>query len=294
MPHHASEPYVSSGAFAHRDVHAMLETCERRGIAGLELSSGLACDAEQWRAVRRAQARGLRVLVHNYFPAAAPPFVLNLGAADPEIRGRSLKLCRRAIELSNEVEAPFYSVHSAFAVEAQPEHLGADLGTARRIDRPACRALLVDALGELCDHARTHGLGLAIENHVLTGANAANERDARLIGVTPDELLGILDEVGRTQLGVLLDFGHANVSARTLGADREAWVLALAPHALGFHVSDNDGFVDSNRAPEAACWALAHVARYPAVPVALEAYGIDENVIERGLHLLRSVRKPLP
>ena len=79
--------------------------------------------------------------------------------------------------------------------------------------------------------------------------------------------------VGGRSLGVLLDTGHLNVTASTLGFDRLELVDAVAGRVGAFHLHDNDGAVDEHRPVEEGSWALDVVRRerFAAIPVTVEA-----------------------
>ena len=86
--------YVSTGAFNEKRLNNILKECESNGFLSLELSSGT-----KFSNLLLAKCKGLtgkmNFLVHNYFPAPAKSFVLNLASTDPKI----LKLSRSRLKL---------------------------------------------------------------------------------------------------------------------------------------------------------------------------------------------------
>ncbi len=72
----------------------------------------------------------------------------------------------------------------------------------------------------------------------------------------PGELVNLVAEVNRPNLGVLLDLGHLNVTSGTLGFDRNTLIDEVAPHLLGFHLSDNDRLADRNWPVGADSWIV--------------------------------------
>ena len=49
-------------------------------------------------------------------------------------------------------------------------------------------------------------------------------------------------------VGLLLDVGHLKVSAKTQGFSTKKAMINLKPFIKGYHLSENSGFADSNRA----------------------------------------------
>jgi sugar phosphate isomerase/epimerase len=71
----------------------------------------------------------------------------------------------------------------------------------------------------------------------------------------------------------LLDTGHLNVSARTLGFVREEFVEAIGGYVRAFHVHDNDGRSDQHRPVEddSWVWPVLDQPALAALPAVIEA-----------------------
>jgi sugar phosphate isomerase/epimerase len=82
---------------------------------------------------------------------------------------------------------------------------------------------------------------------------------------TPDEFAEL------DGFGILLDTGHLNVSATTLGFDRAEFVERLGPRIRAFHLHDNDGSADLHRPVEPDSWALEAVRATAPEAVVVEA-----------------------
>ncbi len=260
----------------------MLDECERHGHAGLELSSGFRFEENLPERVAAARGRNVDLLVHNYFPPPAKSFVLNLAATDPETRRLSLEMCRAGIELCATMGAPFYSVHSGFAMNLTPEQLGqpgqqADLPGAHLIDHETARNAFRAAVGELAEFAREKEVGLLIENNVITAQQVAAGRGGSLLMTNPTELRDFFDELSADNVGLLLDVGHAHVSAQALGFPAEEFFLQLADRVAALHLSDNDGCADSNGKFTAASWFAPYLHDFAFAPVVIEVYRLSAD-----------------
>ncbi len=209
-------------------------------------------------------------LIHNYFPPPADPFVLNLASADATIYQRSIELVERALALTVQLGAPFYSVHAGFITD--PTAFGTTSFVFPLPQKPedAAAALqrFISAMHRLADTAQRHGVYLLIENNICS-----HELVGKLLLQSSDEFLQFFQALPHPNLGVLLDTGHLNVSACTLGFDRLAFIEQIAPYIKAFHIHDNDGQADLHQPIQPDSWVL-QVLKQPSLamlPIIVEA-----------------------
>ena len=86
-------------------------------------------------------------------------------------------------------------------------------------------------LQEICDHAEEFGMRIAVENMLNIES---------MLGRTPEEILGILENVRRENLGFVFDVGHANTNGNVDS------FLALKEKIVHVHVHDNKGARDEH------------------------------------------------
>jgi sugar phosphate isomerase/epimerase len=161
--------YVSTGAFESGTLAEMKQACEALG-AGLELSSGVRWHPGLEAEINEVAGPAGNVLVHNYFPPPREPFVLNLASVNMETRELSYEHVRRAIDLSARCGAPFYSVHSGFAMDLRPGDLGkpeAQVGM-RTVPHAVAYTTFISSVRQLSAYGKARGVRLLIENNVIT------------------------------------------------------------------------------------------------------------------------------
>ena len=232
--------------------------------------------------VERLRALPLNYLVHNYFPPSPDELVLNLASDDSTTARKSLEFVLAALELAAELGSPLYAVHSGFITD--PVDFD---GTSYILPPPAspsdgelAQARFLYALEKAVVRAEQLGVTLLIENSVCTKALRG-----KLLALHAEELVEIFERIESTRFGLLLDTGHLNVTAVTLGFDRDAFVDAVAPYVRAWHVHDNDGIVDSHLPIEPNSW-VRELLRRPAfadLPVTVEAR--FPNVEELARHI---------
>jgi sugar phosphate isomerase/epimerase len=255
----------------------MADDCDALGV-GLELSSGVRWNAGLAEEIEELLSRKGRLLVHNYFPPPEKPFVLNLAAEDIGTLTRSLAHVQDAIELSARCGAPFYSVHSGFALNLKAEDLGNPEAQARLEKVPYGYAMSIfqSSVTRMSSYAKAHGLRLLIENNVLTREQVGGE--SPLLMTEPLEIARFFRELNDNNVGLLLDVGHAKVTAGALGIDPERYFEELAPWIGALHLSDNDGVRDNNQPFREDAWFGKYFMG--DLPVVIEVYriGIDGAV----------------
>ena len=278
--------FVSSTALTARTVPEAVAECERRGLSQLELTSSFPYYPgipEEILAMRR---RGMRLLLHNYFPPSAQGFVLNLASANPTILKRSIEHCRTALVLSAEIGAPFFSVHAGFSVDPQPSELGRRLAPEARRSKEDAIKVFYDTIARLCETAETLGVALLIENNVVSRDNLVNGRNDLLLGVIADDFHALFETVSSGSLGMLLDVGHLKVSACALGFDAGHTVSEVRRYVRALHLSDNDGHVDNNQAFGRDAWFLPHLSLFPEALFVIETRPLEPSALEACMRIV--------
>ena len=126
----------------------------------------------------------------------------------------------------------------------------------------------MDALNSVTQTAAALGLDVLVENNVC-----GPELVGKLLLQETDEFVALFEQIDAPNLGILLDTGHLNVSAHTLGFDRMGFVETLAPLVRALHVHDNDGTADQHQPVQPGSWGL-EALRLPAladVPLTVES-----------------------
>ena len=234
----------------------------------------------------RLEQTGLEFLVHNYFPPPSRPFVLNLASADPAISQQSLEFVRRALALTARLRAPFYSVHAGFITDPT----GFDKASfvlpmpASSGDAQLALDRFIAALRIALDWAQHLGVQLLIENNVCS-----EELRGKLLLQTADEFLELFHVLPSPHLGMLLDTGHLNVTAHTLGFDRMTVVDQVAPYVRAFHVHDNNGTADAHQPVQPGSWVLdvLHRPEFTGLPIVVEAKFDDVTGLRRHIDWLK-------
>lgn len=146
----------------------------------------------------------------GYYDDAPPSafFEPSVIRADDDARAWRVAYTKRAIDLADAVDSPAVCLATGRPLPGTvPER---------------AREYLRESLGEILDYAEPSGIDVGIEF------------EPELLIENTDEVLGLLDDVGRDSLGVNLDVGHAAV----YGEDVTESIRASAGSITGIHLED--------------------------------------------------------
>lgn len=245
-----AELYVSTGGLSRQTASETVALLHSHGIRDFELSGGL--HEADW--LEKIEAyTDCRFMLHNYFPPPEEPFVLNLCAGDDGVVKRGIAHVKGAIAASSRLGARFYGLHAGFLVDLQVSDLGRQIKARSMTSRSWGLSRYLEHLNQLAEFADQYNVELLIEDNVLTQANWEKYNGNPLLMVDAEECLLMMRETP-DNVGLLIDVGHLNVSANVLGLDREDFLRRCDPWVKGYHLSDNDGRIDSNGPIDSNSW----------------------------------------
>ena len=275
--------FISSGAFKSQNVERIIELADEFEVDHIELASGCKYNDGMLEDVRRKRGDPNTYLVHNYFPPPKDPFVLNLASTDEQQRTVSLDHAYNAIDLCVELDCPFYSVHSGFAINLTPDMLGqpqlqVDL---QPVDFELALETFKESAIQLSDYAAQRNKDVLFENNVVPPRALRNIKSSPMLMVRADEIVEFFTDLNLPNIGLLLDVGHANVSATSYEFDRIDFVEKTMPFVRAFHLSGNDGREDQNHMFGLTDWFAPFVREHREKPMVIEVYKLSRDEIWR-------------
>jgi len=235
--------YVSTGGYFSRSAIDTAFEYLANGIVNVELSGG-AYSADVESELLKLKGR-IDIQLHNYYPPPSTPFVFNLASENREIAEKSLLHARNAIRLSELCGRGIYGFHAGFRIDPDVDELGKSIGFRKLFDAKRAEKIFFDRVACLAAEAKQAGVSLLIENNVLTSRNLNIYKENPLLFTTPEQITNIM-KMMPSNVGLLLDVAHLKVSSKTLGFDLLDGHERLRPWIRGYHLSDNDGSIDSN------------------------------------------------
>lgn len=286
--------FVSSGAFQTNSLEEIIRHSCLNGIEALELSSGIRY--RQYMLDHVFANRNISYLVHNYFPTPEIPFALNLASPDVDILEKSIELCKTAISLTSELDAPYYSVHSGYLLSIPSSALGnykrqAELVNSQKINRKDGYELFLKTVNKLADYAKQKNVKLLLENNVITPEFISRTGFNHLLLVDASEINRFFTDLDQDNVGILVDVGHAKVSASAMKFDAYEFIEKISDHIQCFHLSDNNGKEDQNLMSTKNSWYLPLLSNYQGINMVIESYGLTIDQIKCQIDLINNSLK---
>ncbi|VUT27853.1 MAG: endonuclease IV [Candidatus Syntrophoarchaeum sp. GoM_oil] len=148
----------------------------------------------------------------------APFSDLNIASVNYPIWSETIRQIKRCIDLMSEF------------VEVVTVHPGALSPLGMQIP-DTVREQVIAGFTEICDHASQYGIMIGLENMIEI---------EMLLARTPEEVVGIIENVGRDNIAITWDVGHSNTTGTIDG------FLAIRDRIKHIHIHDNHGRRDEH------------------------------------------------
>jgi sugar phosphate isomerase/epimerase len=273
--------FLSSSSIKTNDIEDSLNSLINEGINNIELSGGTKYRANIEEVITQYQEKyDLNLLVHNYFPPPLEDFILNIACYDQAQRRKSVEFIIESIEFASRLGLDRYTVHAGYRRILSPPQKG-DMFVAcdnKIIDASKAMQYMYRSLDELEPTAKAAGIRIGIENLFPL----PNQKNYSLL-CTSEEIFAFLDATdGKSDIGILLDLGHLEISANYYNFDKEVFLDCLlnqyAHRILEVHLSGNDGQEDSHMMLQENEWQLQAARKIASaligIPVTIECRGL--------------------
>lgn len=277
--------YVSSAVKNHQPAWQTSIDFFNHGIENVELSGGL-YDENQLTNLKKLKDK-INFQLHNYFPPPMQPFVLNLASLSADIVKKSLDHIEKALQFSIELNCPRYSFHGGFLIDPQISELGSKVKNREIYDRNEAIKIFLENINLLADRASILGVSLFIENNVLSQNNFIEFNGNPFLMVDANECYDIMIETP-SNVNLLLDLAHLNVSSKTLKFDRNYFFRKCNDYIHAYHLSDNDGLHDNNKPVSNKSWFWKYL-KYDLNYYSLEIYSKDIDELKKQFTLAKSI-----
>jgi sugar phosphate isomerase/epimerase len=266
--------YVSTSCLKDgKDLFFVLDLYSKCGIQNIELGSNHDYVEGMEELLKRHSKKNF--IVHNYFPPAKVPFMMNLAAQDERTRIKSVEVSKKAIDLCSRLGYPLYSFHPGFRVE---KTLDSDFGLSSHIVpyEESFKRFLI-SLEEIAEYARKAKVSIALEN-------LEHKHEAYMM-TRPFEFKMFLETF--PNMGVLVDLGHLKIASQKFGFCIEDFLGVVRYNIAAMHIHENDGRGDLHTEPTNS-GLLRYLNYVNCDKIILECRGLSIDRIIRGLDTLEN------
>jgi len=276
--------YISTGGFNKKSVIEVIQLLSKNNIKAFELSGGIFTDNLESKL--KILSNKFEFTVHNYFPPPKKPFVLNLASLNENIYQESVNHIKQSIKLASFIKSPFYSFHAGFLIDPKVKELGKTIKSNNLYDRDKSLKRFIHSIKFLSKYASKYKIKLLVENNVITKSNLSKFKSNPLL-MTDTKSTGEIVENFDENLFFLVDVAHLKVSANTLNFDAREYLEIFKDKIGGYHLSDNNGLVDSNKEISKSSWFWPHL-RNDLNYYTLEVYDQNPKVLFSQLELAQN------
>ena len=276
--------YISTGGFNKKSVIEVIQLLSKNNIKAFELSGGIYTDNLESKL--KILSNKFEFTVHNYFPPPKKPFVLNLASLNENIYQESVNHIKQSIKLASFIKSPFYSFHAGFLIDPKVKELGKTIKSNNLYNRDKSLERFIYSIKVLSKYASRYKIKLLVENNVITKSNLSKFESNPLLMTdikNTEEIVQNFDE----NLFFLVDVAHLKVSANTLNFDAREYLEIFKDKIGGYHLSDNNGLVDSNKEISKSSWFWPHL-RNDLDYYTLEVYDQNPKVLFSQLELAQN------
>ena len=251
---------------------------------GLEFSSGIPYSSESLITFKKFYGSKL---VHNYFPAAKIPFVLNLASLNNYILNKTIDHCKSNIDITEKYSSrKIFSVHAGFLHDLEFSELGNKIS--RKVaDKKQSFSRFIDSIKYLCKYAEKKNVHILIENNVLINENLLEDGSSPFFCTSSDDIIELFDELDNIKnIGLLFDTAHFKVSCKTLNLDIDSEFLRIKHFIGALHHSDNDGYYDSNEKLTKDYWFLKYIQDFQKIYHVLEVKNLNKQEVSHQIKIM--------
>ncbi len=267
-----------------KNVIKVLEIYEKSGIENVELGS-----VHSHFDTKLLKKFSFNFLIHNYFPPPKIPFTFNLASQQKSIRNKSISLAKKAINLCCILESPLYTFHPGFTVD--PPDIGKPFPRKNISDRKKSLLTYVESVIEIASYASERGIQIAMEPSVVQKFNLIDGKNELLLFADYTEIKLFFKYLSRKDVGLLLDLGHAAVSAHWLNYDKDDFVKKCKSKVFAIHVSNNNGMQDQHKSLTSSCWQISKLREFRHIPIILETMNLNTEQIKFNFGLVSNITK---
>jgi uncharacterized protein (UPF0276 family) len=280
--------YVSTSCLKGKsDVFDILGTYLKVGIVNVELGTGRQ-PVERLSTIKNYVCN---FVVHHYFPPPRDAFIVNLASQDKTLLARSREQIKASIEFCHRYHSKLFTFHAGFRADPDSNFRFSTKGPIASYQ--AAFNTFVESVKEINAYAETRGVKLAIENNVLSESNIIEGKNQFFLLCEAIEFEQLWDQIQTSNVGLLLDLGHLQVTSTSLKYDKHAFIEKLKHKIFALHINDNNGRIDTHSVITKTSWCLQVIrsSNFMNIPIILES---SNDTIEQIVEQIQLIDNMLP
>ena len=164
--------------------------------------------------------------------------------------------------------------------------LGKKIKKTKLQDRKKTLQLFISRVSQIAKFAKKKNVEILIENNVISKKNFLEFNANPLLMTSDKEMIKIMKKTPKN-VNLLVDVGHLKVSAKTLGFNAIKTLKKIQKWIKGYHLSENNGLEDSNKAINSKSWFLKHLIKTDYISI--ETYIKSTKKLKKQMNLVNKI-----
>jgi sugar phosphate isomerase/epimerase len=247
--------YLSSSCFRNSSVEEAINECISLNVNHVEMSAPHKYQNNQELSVifKNYLEKGIKFNIHNYFPPQKKNFVLNIASDKEEVRENCNSLVTSTLDLCEVSKSKVYAIHAGYLSNASGINNGFFEFEKKKLSYDLAIENSASFLNKINDKFSKTKTKLAVENLFP----AVSKKLSLFCNLS--EIKELMQKLP-SSVGLLLDFGHLNVTSNIENFDKfkflEEYIELFGDRIFEIHMSENNGLKDEHLPVLKGSWQL--------------------------------------
>ena len=277
--------YISTGGLRDLTPIQAIKKLNQNNIFNIELSGGKYEKNIEKKILKINNKNNIRT--HNYFLYPKKDFVINLASEDKLVVKKSVNLIKKNILLAKKINSQYVSFHAGFRFDIKPHKLGKPIDKENIITEMRALKNFRKNLNYLVTFSKKNGIKILIENNVLSFKNFHNFKCNPFLLCSPNQIQKFF-KTKIPNVFFLMDVAHFKVTCKTLKIDLITSYKKILKFIDAYHLSDNNGFADTNSKITKRSWFMKHLKKNINY-FTLEVYSKNFNLLKKQVNLVEKI-----
>lgn len=273
---------ISTGGYKNLTGSQAIKYLKKNNIFSIELSGGKYSKNLIKQIITYKKKLNLRV--HNYFPPPKIPFVINLASDDKKILNKSISHIKKSILLVKKLGGDTYSFHAGFRLDPNFKSLGKQFKKIKIIGKKKALDNFIRQTKKISKFAQKNKVNILIENNVVTKKNLDKFKSNPFLLTNYNDVKKFFKLMPKN-VRLLVDVAHLKVSAKTEKLDPIRSLKIMNKYVEGYHFSENNGLMDSNKPFKKNAWFLPYIKK-DLNYYSIEVYNASTNKLKNQINIL--------
>jgi sugar phosphate isomerase/epimerase len=287
--------YVSTSCIkTDRNLEKCIKELNKKNIFNIEFSGihNFISSDKIINILKRKKNEKSNFIFHNYFPAPKKKIVMNFISRNEKIYHITKNIILNAYKISIKCNIKFYGFHPGYLRDANINSSGFfNFIQEPQMIRGEALDLFIKRYLELNKEIKSNSFSLAIEN-LFPNPNKTN--DSLMCSFEEIDYIFSNKNISKTNLGIVLDMGHLDISANLLGFSKYDFIKKIlnkyGDRIYEVHLSANNKIIDQHKRILENSWQIKCLKKFKSrlkeIAITIESRNLNYNQINHDYKMI--------